>query len=369
MIDYLLQRIEESDAAGAADLVKDELQKKGKAWEIHLSLFPVVQRVLNPPFINPHLPKMYRIYREFKPYLLEEEIPALVRLEINEYARRAKLEKIPKPQLISSSVSFKEVESALRNQDREKAAVLLAALHRQKGGPELARLFLLLGSAYLGNSLGHSLSCTAFILLEMLERKEQDPWPALATLADYFCKGRFHTTPDLPKPLKTLSEKALKEHLLRAASGTGIVNLHHTITLYAIERVRHFFSNEEYQHLIATWVDFLGDKKAKPVDIDRSNIFHVPDDSQFRESFSKLDGKATVAIATGMIDSAEGRKNLGRFLLKGLGELYRGDYNPHFLTGLGSALWVIDRYWNQRDIAVTALGQYINFFFESIRTQ
>ena len=95
MIDLLLQKLEESNSSAAAELVGNELRRKGNAWKIHLSLFPVAQRVLNPPFINPHLPKMYRVCREFLPYLREDEVPGLVQLEISEYARRPKLEKIP----------------------------------------------------------------------------------------------------------------------------------------------------------------------------------------------------------------------------------------------------------------------------------
>jgi hypothetical protein len=348
-------------------LLKKEMGKKGQAWEIHLSLFPVVQRVLNPPFINPHLPKMYRIYRELIPYLREDEIPALVRLEINEYARRRKLEKIPKAPLLTSPVSFQEVESAIRGQDREKAAVLMATFGKQQGGAELARKFLLLGSGYLDHSLGHSVSCSAFILLEMLERKGQDPWPALATLADYFCKGRFHTTPDLRETPEVLSDKTIEEHLLRAASGTGIVNLHHTITFYAIQRARHFFSPQEFQHLIHSWIHFLGDKQVKVVEIVPSPAAPEPDDSQFRAIFSRREEKSVVAFGAGMIGSQQGRKTLGRFLLKGLGELYPGDYDPHFITGLGSVLWILDHYRERRPIAVTALTQYINYYFESMK--
>ena len=37
------------------------------AWQIHLSLFAVVQRVLNPPYINPHLPKNVRDLPIFRP--------------------------------------------------------------------------------------------------------------------------------------------------------------------------------------------------------------------------------------------------------------------------------------------------------------
>ncbi len=185
-------------AAATAQLVRDEIGKKGNAWKIHLSLFPVAQRVLNPPFINPHLPKMYSICRDFHPYPREEEIPALVMLEISEYARRPKLEKIPRGRL-NSSASFMDIESAIRQGAREKAAALLYAFQEQKGKEELARRLLLLGSGYLDQSLGHSVSCTAIISLEMMERTDQDPWPTLATLADYFCKGQFHTPPDLRK--------------------------------------------------------------------------------------------------------------------------------------------------------------------------
>ena len=49
-------------------------------------------------------------------------------------------------------------------------AALMLAFLEQLGNVELARRLLLLGSGYLNRSLGHSISCTAFILLEMIER-------------------------------------------------------------------------------------------------------------------------------------------------------------------------------------------------------
>jgi hypothetical protein len=58
-----------------AGVLTEEIRKGSDVWEIHLGLFPVVQQVLNPPFINPHLPKMYRIYRQLLPYLEPDEIP------------------------------------------------------------------------------------------------------------------------------------------------------------------------------------------------------------------------------------------------------------------------------------------------------
>jgi hypothetical protein len=203
----------------------------------------------------------------------------------------------------------------------------------------------------------------------MLERRDEDPWPVLATLADYFCKGQFHTTPALRKLKVFPPDEAIKHHLLRATSGRGIVSLHHTITLYAIERIRHLFSQEEYHHLIGAWIAFMGNKGAKEVMLEIRKMESMADYSQFYEIFSKLDAKLTLSSTAKMISSPEGRKRLGRFFVKGLCDLYRGNYNPHYLTGLGSALWVVDQHWNQGPLAVNALYQYVDFFFNGIKSE
>jgi hypothetical protein len=95
----------------------------------------------------------------------------------------------------------------------------------------------------------------------------------------------------------------------------------------------------------------------------------VVDYTRFYETFSRLEAKSVVELVAGMIVSPQGRLQLGRFLIKGLCDQYQGNYNPHYLTGLGSALWVVDRYWNQAPIAINALLQYIDFFFDGIKSK
>jgi len=364
----LLKMLEISDVVGATGLFRKKISSQEDAWDIHLSLYPVVQRVLNPPFINPHLPKMYRIYRELVPYLGKDDIPALIRLEVTEYARRPKLENIPKADLLTSAVAFSDVEAAIRDQDREKAALLMATLYQQEGRAELVRRLLLLGSGYLDQSLGHSFSCTAFILLEMLEREDQDPWPALATLADYFCKGRFHTTPAVQTTTRPPRDEALSQHMLRATSGRGIVNLHHTITLYSIDRMRRFFSTREYNHLIDAWIAFMGDKTGEELKLESIDGEPMVDYTRFYDIFSRFQAKAVVAALAPMLNTPRNRGRAGRFLIKALCDMYQGDYNPHYLTGLGSALWVADQYQDQGPVVINALYQYVDFFFSSIRS-
>jgi hypothetical protein len=356
----LLQAIGASDTQRASELVQQMLREGEDPWEIHLAMYPAVQPVLNPPFINPHLPKMYAVNLELAAYLKNEELPALVLLEANEYARRPKMRALPKAGAPKSAVSFEAIESAIRKRDLEETAALMAAFYGQAGVEELARRLLLLGSGYLDNSLGHSVSCTAFILIEMMVRREQDPWPTLSALAYYFCKGGFHSTPRISRESANSGTEAYDRHLLRATSGGGIVNLHHTITRYAIERVRHLLEDEEYHHLLDVWIDFMGDKGAEEIALE------IPEqDDDYHGFYGKVtakNAKAATASLLAMAGSDQGRRRLGRFLVKTICDKYQGDYDPHYLTGLGSALWVVNQYWNQPPIAANALYQYVDYF-------
>jgi hypothetical protein len=364
----LLEAIEVSDTEGALKLLERSLKEGVDPWKIHLSLFPVVQQVLNPPFINPHLPKMYHINRELVSYLSKDKIGALVTLEVTEYARRSKMKKIPEAPLPTHPVSFKEIEAAIGENNPEKVATLMAGFLTQKGGPEFARRVLLLGSGYLNDSLGHSISCTAFILLEMLDRGGEDPWPALSTLADYFCKGRFRTTPEPKKSASVTEQKEFHRLIVRATSGRGIVNLHHLITLYAIERTRKFLNQEEYHHTVSAWVEFMGNKREGEVRLAEAKPEPVADYGRFYELFSGMDAKRLTASIRGMISSEEGRQKLGRFMVQAVCDKYQGDYNPHYLTGLGSALWIVDQYRGQPSIVTNGLYQYLDFFFNGLKS-
>jgi hypothetical protein len=67
-----------------------------------------------------------------------------------------------------------------------------------------------------------------------------------------------------------------------------------------------------------------------------------------------------------LIPTPEGRRQLGRYLIKGVCDQYQGSYNPHFLTGLGSALWVVDHYRDRPALALNGLRQYLNYFFTAV---
>ena len=364
----LLEAIDASDVDRALEICAQMVRQGGDPWKIHLSLFPAVQGIQNPPFINPHQPKMYAVCRELMPYLSEGRTTALLSLEIREYAKRPKMEKIPRVNRLPPRVEFKDIETAIRANDPEKTAALMATFLNQASGAELARCLLLLGSGYLTSSLGHSVSCIVFILLEMLERTELDPWPALSALALYFCKGRFSTTPSLKKSNPFTEKKASNRQILRATSGTGFVPLHHTITRYAIERARRFLGQEDNIHMVNAWIDFLGDKGEERVSLEGISSEPVQEYGSFFKKFSTLETKPVVASLRGLAGSQEGRHKIKRFLVQGVCEKYQGAYDPHYLTGLGSALWILDQYWQDAPLVTNSLVQYLDFFFDGIRS-
>jgi hypothetical protein len=191
-----------------------------------------------------------------------------------------------------------------------------------------------------------------------MERTDQDPWPALATLADYFCKGQFSLTPDRRAPAAHSSDE---NALLRATSGSGIVNLHHTITRYAIERVRHLLGRHEYDHMISAWAEFMGQKEIQPPAV-LSGIDVGDDYPTFRSHVADGKEREALAVLMGMTTKVHGSRMLGDFLVRTICDLYRGDYDPHFLTGLGSVLWVVESYGDHPAVVQNALRQYLNYY-------
>jgi hypothetical protein len=278
------------------------------------------------------------------------------------------MEKIPRGNRLPSAVGFKDIEAAIQANDPEKTAALMATFLNQESGVEFARRLLLLGSGYLNNSLGHSVSCTAFILSEMLERTDVDPWPALSALALYFCKGRFSTTPALKKSNPITEKQASNRPMFRATSGKGFVPLHQTITRYSIERVRRFLGQEDYIHMVNAWIDFLGDTGEEKVSLEAAASEPPKEYDQFYKTFSTLKTKPVVASLSGMIGSQEGRQKIKRFLVQGVCDKYQGAYDPHYLTGLGSVLWVLDQYWQDARLVTNGLVQYLDFFFSGIKS-
>ena len=365
----LLDFIRNSDPSGASVILDSLLNDGREPWAIHEALFPIVQGVLNPPFINPHLPKMYAINRELAGYLDQEDIANLVRVEVEEYARREKLAPISRPSLLPVVDDFSRVEKAIATGEVETTSATLSSFLARAGPLPLAKHLLILGSGYLDRSLGHSISCTAYLLIEMDIRREEDPWPVLVSLAEYFCKGNFSKKPTLQYSAISDYPEVYLLDLKRAVSGGGIGPLHHTITLYAIERSRHFLDHHEYDHALTMWNKMLGDKAEDLVPVNEVASLPLPDYSTFYQTFLESDPIKILDVVKKSLNSKNERNRLAHFLIKAVLQCYNGYYNPHYLTGMGAVLWVIERFHEHPDVVLTCLNQYLDFFYTGVDVQ
>ena len=366
MYTNLLDSITRSNVSAAKNDLESLLKQGREPWAIHEALFPVVQSVLNPPFINPHLPKMYAINRELIDYLEPEDIAMLLRVEVEEYARREKLKPIAPPSFHPSTSDFKKIESAIGARDVRTTAETLSAFLARAGPLPLVKHLLILGSGYLDQSLGHSISCTAYLLIEMDIRRNEDPWPVLVSIAEYFCKGNFSKKPKLRYSAISDYPEVFLIDVKRAVSGTGIAPLHHTITLYAIEKSKHFLDHHEYDHALTMWNKMLGDKGDELVSSEGIVSQQLPEFDAFYEIFLESSPSKILAFAKTALDSDEQRNRLAGFLIKAVLKSYNGYYNPHYLTGLGAAVWVMERFREHPEVVLTCLHQYLDFFFSNV---
>ena len=113
----------------------------------------------------------------------------------------------------------------------------------------------------------------------------------------------------------------------------------------------------------------MGKKEVRPVDMNRRGVEPVDDYGQFYRLFSRLEPESVVQSLAGLMEAPQGRWQLPRFLIKAVCGQYQSNYNAHNLTGLGSALWFAEQFWNQPPIAVNALYQYLDFFFGDLKSK
>jgi len=67
-----------------------------------------------------------------------------------------------------------------------------------------------------------------------------------------------------------------------------------------------------------------------------------------------------------MVESREDRSRLCAFLVSGVCELYQGEYDPHYLTGLAAVFWVIETFYDDAALVRNGLYQYLGFLLRNL---
>ena len=215
------------------------------------------------------------------------------------------------------------------------------ALQAYESEPEkLSETLLGLGSLHITDTLGHSLSCFQPVMKEIINSRSPAAETALLSYLSYL--GRYDL-PERLEPGKYQAEIEAAEELKKAASGEGIINLHHMITLYILRDWEEAdFHQGDFPVPYGILQDWLAGKDVDEARLSRCQNWQAPDSvpdnyQEFyrRFSYSDPDNSSRLVISAVERDLPDA--------LDWLFRLYAQDYNqpkwnPHFYTGLYAAL-------------------------------
>lgn len=209
--------------------------------------------------------------------------------------------------------------------------------------PDTLNQFLLVKSAeYLSSTLGHSFSCFLPFALDMIHCHHPYAPSALLSYIMYLCRFNKEDSVKNPETGDFLNIQQMAELIKVAASGDGIVNLHHMITLYTyIEWECAPFNKDKF-------VPFVGLRRwigEKEIDLEREKIVKqiyrlesFPRDfNEFFNLFSLYNPTNTALHVLSMLE-ANPRQTIDWLYLAYLQYYKPGKWDPHYITSLHSAI-------------------------------
>jgi hypothetical protein len=256
--------------------------------------------------------------------------------------------------------------SEIKNGNAHNAYFYAAkALQTDKG--TLFNALMLNGTLSIPNTIGHSISCFYPVIEEVIAVDHPAAGTSLLSLIMYLCRLRkqsahvvVNDTPATP------SEKSLL--LLKAASGTSIIDIHHMITFY----IFHAWENASWNPgMTPPWEklhDWFGDKK---IDTQRQTRAAEQKSMIVPESFQHWQNIFSGKNRDAIIDSAiailnESWEKACDWFFRVYADYYTPDWDPHYFTSLYAALEL------SRDPSITAqdstmaLIQALEYFLDGI---
>jgi hypothetical protein len=310
-------------------------------------LLPLMLMESNLRFGNFHLAKMALFLRKlaiegYFSKATEKELARVVALEVVErecvsinasrvgYAKRD-----------ISSLAEKMIEEL--NENNVHNAFYYALGFWQESPDALMQTLLTLGASAIPNSLGHSLSCF-FPVVEAVISVDH-PAAASGLLSYLMYLARHQVSKEVLQQEYGQAESPLDYDgfLKLCASGNGVLNIHHTITFFVATEWEHAAFNKDGSVPYGLLLNWVGNKK---VDTNRERRMteeilqytgKLPETyEEFSQQFSfeKLD--QSIPCVFQLLDETPQR--CVDWLFRIYASYYTRDWDPHYYTGLYSAL-------------------------------
>ena len=231
------------------------------------------------------------------------------------------------------------------------------ALGLLENEPQKLKEYLLnLGMERIPDSLGHSISCYFPVMRDIVSHHQDYSATAVLSYIMYLSRYSYQNKYNSEeKKRKKPAADSLKELGLRAASGNGIVNLHHMITYYT------FFMLEDssfYQKLppYSILENYFGTKKIDQKRLElaeknRKETKITENYKQFKNNFSIENYQDKLNFLFYNLD--KNYNSTVNYLHQLFAEYYNPNWNPHYYTSLYCALGL----YNSEKIDESRIGK------------
>lgn len=236
----------------------------------------------------------------------------------------------------------------------------------------LSQTLLTIGSKFIPNTLGHSVSCFYPVVKDLIYTNSR--YRNTAVLSYLMYLARFDISESILKDVeeKTESPEDYSEWLKRSASGDGIINLHHMITIYILMEWESAGFNDEKAAPYGILKDWIAgkeiDEKREAFVKQSTDRESLPESySEFFDEFSINDLDESVRLVLHLV--AEKPKNAYDWLIRFYAENYEPNrWNPHYYTSLYCAMGLyLDERVTDKIAGKMALDQAIRYYANGIK--
>ena len=234
--------------------------------------------------------------------------------------------------------------------------------------PEKLKEYLInLGMERISDSLGHSVSCFFPVMRDLVNHHKDLSATAVLSyimyLSRYSYQGKYNSDQE---NRRKLSQEELEDLGLKAASGSGIINLHHMITYYSFLMLE---DSSFYEELPPYTIleNYFGGKKIEQNRLELADSNNNAETKiaetyqQFKDSFSLTDYEDDLDFLFYNLD--ENYKQTVSHLHRLFAEYYSPGWNPHYYTGLYCALGLYESdKINNKKVKKMAVIQAVEYF-------
>ena len=240
------------------------------------------------------------------------------------------------------------------------------AFYQDKGS--LFNALLCNGSMSISDTIGHSISCIYPVLEEVINADHPAAGTSLLSLIMYLCRYRQKSSANAVEDHLPITASDKSQLLARAASGTGIVEIHHMITFYICQA---WAAASWNSHTVPPWqmlTDWIADKT---VDADRQawamqiKPADIPENYQeWQKIFTGKNREVIINTALSIVDDSW--VQACDWFFRVYADYYTADWDPHYYTSLYAALELCRDQSIAGQDSKMALIQALEYFLDDI---